>query len=207
MRIPTTFWATRLGKALGVIARKPRRGLAEVANEAGASLLSGSSLKAALDLDWDNPTERAEALSMVLGVLTAVETWLGTHPEGSETPAVQQSVATAERMKQQDVQVTETGTAELRKAVAKDRRMSVEDAQMRHGRQRRSVRVDGYKRHVLHDLDTGFELDWERLLIRCPNHVELPFEPGGVVHFPAETCAACPLHQQCAGTQRQHSPR
>src|SRR5207248_5903935 len=39
-----------LRKALGVIARQQGRGLAEVANEAGASLLSGSSLKAALDL-------------------------------------------------------------------------------------------------------------------------------------------------------------
>ncbi len=26
---------------------------------------------------------------------------------------------------------------------------------MRHGRKSRSVRVDGYKRHVLHDLDSG----------------------------------------------------
>ena len=26
---------------------------------------------------------------------------------------------------------------------------------MRHGRKSRSVLVDGYKRHVLHDLDTG----------------------------------------------------
>jgi hypothetical protein len=26
---------------------------------------------------------------------------------------------------------------------------------MRHGRKSRSVRVDGYKRHVLRDLDTG----------------------------------------------------
>src|SRR3989440_12057049 len=61
-----------LRKALGVIARQQGRGLAEVASEAGATLVSGSSLKAALDLDWDNPTERAEALSMILGVLNAV---------------------------------------------------------------------------------------------------------------------------------------
>ncbi len=39
--------------------------------------------------------------------------------------------------------------------LAKDRRISIEDAQMRHGRKSRSVRVDGYKRHVLRDLDTG----------------------------------------------------
>src|SRR5438270_10574031 len=61
-----------LRKALSVIARQQGRGLAEVASDAGATLLSGSSLKAALDLDWDNPSERAEALSMVLGVLNAV---------------------------------------------------------------------------------------------------------------------------------------
>ena len=166
----------------------------------------------------------------------------------------------------------------LRKGVAKDRRISVEDAQMRHGRKSRSVRVDGYKRHILRDLDTGlvravgltaanaaeatvteairadltcqqielkelhidraylssswvrersadltvyckawpvrngtrflktaFELDWERLLIRCPNHVELPFEPGGMVQFPAQTCAACPLRERCTTSVRGRS--
>jgi Transposase DDE domain/Transposase domain (DUF772) len=267
-----------LRKAVGVIARQQGRGLTEVASEAGATLLSGSSLKAALDLDWDNPTQREQALSRVLGVLNAVEAWLDTHPEGSESAAVQQSVATAAQVKQQDVQVTERGRAVLRKGVAKDRRISVEDAQMRHGRKSRSVRVDGYKRHVLHDLDTGlvravgitsanaaeatvteeiradlayqhielselhidraylsstwvrersatltvyckawpvrngtrllktaFHLDWERLLIRCPNGVELPFEPGGVVHFPAETCAACPLRERCTSSARGRS--
>jgi transposase len=43
----------------------------------------------------------------------------------------------------------------LRRGVAKDRRISVEDSQMRHGRKSRSVLFDGYKRHVLRDLDTG----------------------------------------------------
>lgn len=39
--------------------------------------------------------------------------------------------------------------------MAKDRRISLEDAEMRHGRKSRSVRVDGYKRHVCRDLDSG----------------------------------------------------
>jgi hypothetical protein len=43
----------------------------------------------------------------------------------------------------------------LRRGVAKDRRISVEDGNMRHGRKSRSVLFDGYKRHVLRDLDTG----------------------------------------------------
>src|SRR5947199_6426324 len=62
-----------LRKALGVIARQPGRGLAEVAVEAGASLLSGSSLKAALDQDWDDPAQCEQALGVVLAALTAVE--------------------------------------------------------------------------------------------------------------------------------------
>ena len=52
------------------------------------------------------------------------------------------------------MEVNEDGKARLIKGVAKERRISVEDAEMRHGRKSRSVRVDGYKRHVLHDLDT-----------------------------------------------------
>ena len=44
---------------------------------------------------------------------------------------------------------------------------------------------------------TAFHLDWEQQVIACPNQVVLPFEPGGVVHFPAETCAACPLRERC----------
>ena len=42
----------------------------------------------------------------------------------------------------------------IRQGVARDRRISIEDPQMRHGRKTRSQRVDGYKRHVLTDLDT-----------------------------------------------------
>ena len=45
-----------LRKALGVIARQQGRGLRAVAEEAGAFLIAGPSVKAALDLDWDDPS-------------------------------------------------------------------------------------------------------------------------------------------------------
>jgi hypothetical protein len=47
------------------------------------------------------------------------------------------------------------GPPVLRRGVARERLVSVEDPQMRHGRKSRSVRFSGYKRHVLRDLDTG----------------------------------------------------
>jgi hypothetical protein len=144
-----------LRKALGVIAVQQGWELAEVATAAKAPIVSGSSLKAALDRNWDEPQERQEALSVVLAALSAVEDWLETQPESKADPAVQTHLQTAQQIKAQDVEVTKTGTATLRKGVAKERRISIEDAQMRHGRKSRSVRVDGYKRHVVHDLDSG----------------------------------------------------
>jgi hypothetical protein len=235
--------------------------------------VSGSSLKAALDRNWDDPQARQEALAVVLAALTAVERWLETQPESKADPAVQANMQTAQQIKAQDVELSQTGTATLRPW-----RISIEDAQMRHGRKSRSVRVDGYKRHVLHDLDRGlvravgitpanvpeatvteaisadlvaqqaqlaelhidraylssslvrersadliiyckawpvrngarflktaFELDWEQQRIGCPNQQELPFEPGGIVHFPAEVCAACPLRERCTSSPRGRS--
>src|SRR3989454_3456346 len=62
-----------LRKALSVIARQQGRGLAAIAQAAEAALVAGSSLKAALDLDWDDPTAREQALRQVIGTLERVE--------------------------------------------------------------------------------------------------------------------------------------
>lgn len=144
-----------LKKALGVIARQQGRGLAEVATEAGASVVVGTSLKAALDLNWDDPDERAQALVRVLEALDAVEGYLDDGAgEGEATPA---GIETARRVRVQEVE-EEGGTdglPGLRRGVARERQVSVEDPEMRHGRKSRSHRFEGYKRHVLRDLDTG----------------------------------------------------
>lgn len=145
-----------LKKALGVIARRQGRGLAEVATQAGAPVLTGASLKAALDLDWDDPDERAQALVRVLDALDAVEEYLNGSA-GGEREATPAGIQTARRVRAQDV---EEGGADglpgLRRGVARERQVSVEDPQMRHGRKSRSRRFEGYKRHVvLRDLDTG----------------------------------------------------
>ncbi len=145
-----------LRKALGVIARQQGRGLADVATESGASLVAGVSLKAALDLDWDDPAARETALSLVLDALSACAGWLSAHPEVVEAqPAVLTSLATAAQVRAQDVTASAAGRPTLRDGVAADRRMSIEDGQMRHGRTSRSQLIDGYKRHVLRDLDSG----------------------------------------------------
>jgi len=146
-----------LRKALGVIARQQHRDLAEVATEAGAEMIAGSSLKAALDLDWDDPGAKVQALTTILQALDEVEFWIQQQPNLDQQTAsqVQESLADGRQVQAQDVEVADDGFPKLCKGVAKDRRISIEDAQMRHGRKSRSQRFDGYKRHVLKDLDIG----------------------------------------------------
>jgi len=262
-------------KVISVIAAVQGREPVAVAKGAGAELVTGSSLKASLDRDWDQKTEQQEALAAVLTMLKEVETWLTSLPEDQQHPKAQQYLDVAKHIKVQNV---DEGAGTLIEGVAKDRRCSVEDEDMRHGRKSRSVLVDGYKRHVLHDLDSGlvravgitaanvpeasvtealsadldrqnvqlkelhidraylsshlvrereaslqiyckawpvrqgprfskqaFHLDWEHQTIRCPASVELPFTPGGIVRFPTETCAECPLREQCTTSLRGRS--
>ncbi len=149
-----------LRKALGVIARQQGWELADLAQAAGAEMLAASSLKAALDLDWDEPSARDEALRLVLESLQSVESWVESHEEVvTSTPRVAEqvaeSLAVAHQVRAQDVVVSSEGGATLREGVAPERRISVEDGEMRHGRKSRSLLVDGYKRHIVRDLESG----------------------------------------------------
>ncbi|GHO50735.1 hypothetical protein KSX_88980 [Ktedonospora formicarum] len=267
-----------LRKVMRVVANRQGRELAEVAHDSEAELVCGSSLKAALDRDWDRQIEKDEALTLVLNALQAAETWVQTLQQ-EDALLAQPSLSIARQVKAKDVQVDEKGKTSLIKGVAKKRRISVEDSEIRHGRKSRSVLVDGYKRHVLYNLDTNliravgitpanipeasvtkaisedleqqevrlkelhidraylsshlvrernndlevyfkawpvreskrfakqtFTLDWERQIIRCPNAQEMPFVPGGVVHFPEEeTCAQCPLKELCTTSAKGRS--
>jgi IS5 family transposase len=146
-----------LRKTLGVLARQQGWGLAEgtrvLAEQAGVPELAASSLKAALDLDWDDSAALPHALGVVLAAVGRVEQ-LAAELGGGSDPAVVKGLAAARQVQAQDTVVGQDGIVTLRQGVARDRRISIEDPQMRHGRKTKSVRIDGYKRHVLTDLDT-----------------------------------------------------
>ncbi|BAY29312.1 putative transposase (plasmid) [Nostoc carneum NIES-2107] len=144
-----------LKKAIGVIAVQQGRGLAEVAQDIGVDMVATSSLKAALDLNWDDPDQKNLALGIVLDALERVETFVQTQPTENEHPLLRSTLETARQIETQDVEVDANGEVKLRSGVAKERRISVEDEEMRHGRKSRSQKIDGYKRHVLRDLDNG----------------------------------------------------
>lgn len=149
--------AHALRKALEVIARNQKQDLATIAQQAGADIVSGSSLKAALDLDWGNPQQRTQALTTILQTLSNIESWVEQKSELDEKTITQvnQSLEDARKIEAQDIEEESDGSPKLRKGVALNRRISIEDKDMRHGRKSRNQRFDGYKRHVLKDLDLG----------------------------------------------------
>ena len=65
-----------LKKVMRVVADQQGRELAEVAQEAGAEVVCETSLKAALDRDWDQPGQTSRSVERGLAGLQAVETWV-----------------------------------------------------------------------------------------------------------------------------------
>ena len=142
-----------LRKAVGVIARQQGRGRRAMAEEAGASLVAGPSRKAALHLDWDAPRAPQHALTRLLDARHAVEHGLDPPPApAAGAPQVAASLAVAAQVRTPDLTAAPTGTPTLRQGVAAERRISVEDAERRHGRKSRRLLVDGDKRHGRRDL-------------------------------------------------------
>ena len=127
----------------------------EVCMEAGVPVLMESSVKKALDVDWSDPKQKAKALKVLTLELDALQSWLRDNlPEELAEPPLQEHVETLEQLCAQDLEPDpEGGGSRIRKGVAPDRRPSVEDAEMRHGRKSKTKLFNGYKRHVAADVD------------------------------------------------------
>ena len=152
---PDTLVGHALRKALSVLARQQGRGLRAVAEEAGASLVAGPSLPAAVDVDWDAPRAQQHALPLLLDTLSAVAHGLETPPAPAATASQGAATRTVAQPGQaQDSVTTPEGPPTLRHGVAAERRLSVEEAERRHGRKRRRLLGDGDKRPVLRALDS-----------------------------------------------------
>jgi hypothetical protein len=112
-----------LRKALALVARQCGRPLTEVTTAAGAPVLAGPSLKAALDLNWDDRAAREQALGQVLAALEAVDAYLATQPLDRAAPTqaqVRASMAAARQVRAQDIEATTLTTPGLRQGVGRE---------------------------------------------------------------------------------------
>jgi hypothetical protein len=100
-----------------VLARQQGWGLAEgtgvLAAQAGVPELAASSLKAALELDWDDEAARQQALGVVLGALDRVEALAAERP-GGDAPQVAEGLAAARQVQDQDIVVDTDGGMRVR---------------------------------------------------------------------------------------------
>ena len=129
-----------------------------VCRQAGIPLLLASSAKAALDRDWSQPGATQEALEQLIDQIESLVTWLCFHHQAEMIfPPLSPYVQALEQVIHQDLEPDPDPTNDelrLREGVAKDRRISIEEEEMRHGRKSKSQRIDGYKRHIVTDLDS-----------------------------------------------------
>lgn len=134
-----------------------------MAKKTGAPLLGSGSLKKNLDIDWNDRLQKAAALVQLLEQVEALEDWVHEHlPEQAERPPLSEHLATLKQLREQDLEPDPSDPSgskkQIRQGVAEDRRISIEDPEMRHGRKSKSRTINGYKSHLGIDLDTELVL-------------------------------------------------
>jgi hypothetical protein len=161
-----------LRKAVGLAAKELGRSAAALMEDAGLELVGQSSLTAALDLDWGAPTARESALRLVLEEVERWKRWLEQQHLSAQEPPMQEMLETIGQIVAQDTEPDPEGgpgARRIKKHVAPDRRLSIADADMRHGRKSSSKTFNGFKEHLALDLDSKVT----REVVVCPaNHPE-----------------------------------
>lgn len=128
--------------------RKPE----DICRIAGIPLLLAPSIKAGLDIDWSDPKQKAAAIEVLERQVASLERWVEKHLDDAVSRPLTPYLEALTQVRAQDLEPTPLGGVQIREGVAPDRRISIEDAEMRHGRKSKTKRFDGYKEHIARDL-------------------------------------------------------
>ena len=156
----------------------------KVCREAGIPLLLESSIKRALDIDWNDAVEKTQALRTFSRQLDALGSWIARQlPDEIAKPPLQAQVAALVQIRTQDLEPDpQGGGPRIREGVAEDRRVSIVDHEMRHGRKSKSKRFNGFKRHVAADVDRGLILACAITPANRPEDEAMPFLTADMAH-------------------------
>lgn len=121
-----------------------------VVQGAKLSVLKSESIKAALDIDWDDDEAQLAALQTLLAQVDSLEHWVARRAaKESEVPPLKDSLELLRRIVSQDIEPDPSGKGRrIKEEVAKERVISVADPEMRHGRKSKTKLFNGYKRHI-----------------------------------------------------------
>ena len=113
------------------------------------------SIKAGLDIDWSDPRQKVTAVQIVERQVALLVSWVEKHLDDGIDAPLRPYLDAILAVRDQDLEQTKKEGVRIREGVAPERRIAIEDAEMRHGRKSRSKRFNGYKEHVAYDLDVG----------------------------------------------------
>jgi hypothetical protein len=119
-----------------------------------------SSVKAALNIDWDDKREQQRALERLLDDAASLKAWVERNIGDDTDVPLPEALVLLARVIQQDLEPDPGGgdRSRIRRGTTPDRRISIEDGEMRHGRKSKSKTINGYKPHIATDVDSGLIL-------------------------------------------------
>ena len=150
-------------KVIACAAELLRWSASRVCAEAGVPALDALSVKRGLDINWGDPEEKADSIKTLTSQLESLEVFLKQHlAKELHRQPLKDLMETLRQIVKQDLEPDPGGggALKIRDGVAEDRRISVEDREMRHGRKSKSKLFNGYKRHIARDIDL-------RLIVAC----------------------------------------
>ena len=128
----------------------------DVCKSAGTPLFAGSSLKAALDIDWNSLEQREAALERVAEQLCQLVGWID-HKGLLGSKELDFYLMAAAQVWSQNLELVGDHLRVV-EGVPRERRISIEDRDMRHGRKSKSKTINGFKEHIAGDLDNDIVL-------------------------------------------------
>jgi len=121
-----------------------------IIEQARLRVLTADSIKAAIDIDWDDEAAKLGALRELLAQVERLEDWVKKRLGKLSDESVDKALATLRRVVSQDIDPDPGGGGgpRIKVGVAADRQISLSDPEMRHGRKSKTKRFNGYKRHI-----------------------------------------------------------
>lgn len=131
----------------------------KIISETGVKLVGKSSVKAALDIDWSAPAEKHGAINTLLSDVERLQRWLKRQPNDiREHKALKEYLLLLETVLEQNIEPDPDGGRRIKQGTVPERRISVSDKDMRHGRKSSSRTINGFKQHIAVDLESNLIL-------------------------------------------------
>lgn len=172
-------------KLVAVLSRVSGIDPARIVEECGADVLHGSSLKATLDIDWDDDRARSRALARVVEQAESLLRWAHARsPEAMQHDAVKAASDILRRILEQNTEPDpdDPGGRRVPEGVPPDRICSVGDPEMRHGRKSKTKAFNGYKRHIATHVDAPLVLTACALAANQAENEAVPILLDSIAH-------------------------